>query len=283
MNLRQVRKKTKSVGNVKKITRSMQLVSAIKMKKSQQSAIEARPYQENLEQVIYKIIGKIDRSLSLLLSTPANSVKKELVVVVTSNKGLCGAFNFEIFRYIAKHIDIQTKDFIVVGKKGASFIAKSGGTIVADFSSPQPQTKTSALFSYILELFLKGSYEKISILYNKFVSTLKTDVTLQTLLPLKFPFETTIEERQVHEYVIEPSPQFIIDPLLRNYLEEKIRNIFVQSEAGEHSARMVAMKNATDNANDVIYNLTLLGNKLRQEKITNELLDMVTAKESVGN
>jgi F-type H+-transporting ATPase subunit gamma len=107
---------------------------------------------------------------------------------------------------------------------------------------------------------------------------------METVLPMSSRFEKKIEDKPIQEYIIEPSPQAIVDTLLRSYLEEKIRNVIIQSEAGEHSARMIAMKNATDNANDVIYNLTLLGNKLRQEKITNELLDMITAKESVeGN
>lgn len=283
MNLRQVRKKTKSVSNVKKITRSMQLVSAIKMKKAQTAAIDARAYQENLENIIYKIIGKIDTSLSLLLTSHPEAKDKHLLIFITANKGLCGAFNFDLFRFIAKEVDMRNTDFVAVGKKGASFISKAGATITADFSAPSPILKTSALFAFVLEAFLKGQYNKVSILYNKFVSTLHTEPTLQTILPLHLEVKNKIEEKMVSEYLIEPSPQSIIDVLLRNYVEEKIRNVFIQSEAGEHSARMVAMKNATDNATDVIYNLTLLGNKLRQEKITNELLDMVTAKESVEN
>ena len=268
---------------MKKITRSMQLVSAIKMKKAQTAAIDARAYQENLENIIYKIIGKIDTSLSLLLTPHPEATHKHLIIFITANKGLCGAFNFDLFRFVAKEIDIKNTDFVAVGKKGASFVSKAGATITADFSSPSPILKTSALFAFVLEAFLKGQYNKVSILYNKFVSTLHTEPTLQAILPLHLEVKNKIEEKMVSEYLIEPSPQSIIDVLLRNYVEEKIRNVFIQSEAGEHSARMVAMKNATDNATDVIYNLTLLGNKLRQEKITNELLDMVTAKESVEN
>ena len=283
MNIRQVRKKTKSVSNVKKITRSMQLVSAIKMKKTQVAAIESRPYQDNLESIIYKIVGNIDPALSLLLTTHKEAIDRHLIIFITANKGLCGAFNFDLFRYLAKIIDIKKTDFVAVGKKGASFVSKTGAHITADFSTPTPLLKTSAIFSFVLDAFLKGQYNKVSILYNKFVSTLHTEPTLQTILPLHLEVKGKLEKQQVLEYLVEPSPQLIIDTLLRNYVEEKIRNVFIQSEAGEHSARMVAMKNATDNATDVIYNLILLGNKLRQEKITNELLDMVTAKESVEN
>lgn len=281
MNLRQVRKKTKSVSNVKKITRSMQLVSAIKMRKSQTAAIEAKPYQSHLEGMIKKIVGKIDSAYSSLFLPSESAKPRSLTIVITANKGMCGSFNFDLFRYISKNIELDRTDFVTVGKKGASFVTKMGGNLVADFSSPQPLASVTAVFGMALDLFLKGEYSSIRILYNKFISTLHTEPSLDTLLPVSYHFESMLEEKQIAEYLIEPSPQAIIDTLLRSYIEEKIRNVLVQSEAGEHSARMVAMKNATDNANDVIYNLTLLGNKLRQEKITNELLDMITAKESV--
>ncbi len=282
MNVRQVRKKIKSVGNVKKITRSMQLVSAIKMKKSQQAALEARPYQKQLELVIRKVMTKVDAINSPLLVSHAPESAPDLVIVLTGNKGLCGSFNIDLFRYIANNIDIKTSKFITIGKKGAQFLSKTGGDILADYSHSLPLNNISAVISFSLETFLNGTYKRVFVLYNKFISTLKTDTTLAQLLPYKLELDQEkIEEKEYNEYVIEPSPLAIIERILRSFVEEKVRNAVIQSEAGEHSARMIAMKNATDNANDVIYNLTLLSNKLRQEKITNELLDMVTAKESV--
>jgi len=282
MNVRQVRKKIKSVGNVKKITRSMQLVSAIKMKKSQQAALEARPYQEQLELVIKKVMTKVESVKSPLLVTHASEKASDLVIVLTGNKGLCGSFNIDLFRYIANNVDIKTTKFITIGKKGAQFLSKTGGDILADYSHTAPLNNISAVISFSLETFLNGTYKRVFILYNRFISTLKTETTLAQLLPYKLDFEQKeIEEKEYNEYIIEPSPMEIIERILRSFVEEKVRNAVIQSEAGEHSARMIAMKSATDNANDVIFNLTLLGNKLRQEKITNELLDMVTAKESV--
>ncbi len=281
MNLRQVRKKTKSVSNVKKITRSMQLVSAIKMKKSQTLAIEAVPYQQNLEEMIRKIMMKSDPKYSPLFLPSQDASPRELVVLVTSNKGLCGSFNFDILRYMSKQIDISNTDFVTIGKKAVAFVLKIGATLKADFSAPNPLTQASPVFTYCINAFLQGEYSKVSILFNRFVSTLHTEPEQSVLFPMSQTFKSKLEEKEIQEYLIEPAPDRIIDTLLRNYVEEKIRNAFIQSEAGEHSARMVAMKNATDNANDVIYNLTLLGNRLRQEKITSELLDMVTAKESV--
>ena len=282
MNVRQVRKKTKSVSNVKKITRSMQLVSAIKMKKAQQAALEARPYQQHLELIIKKVMAKVETIKSpLLVSHTKNENSPDLVIVLTGNKGLCGSFNIDLFRYIASNIDIKNSKFVTMGKKGAQFLSKTGGDILADYSDSSPLNKVSAVISYALETFLGGTYKRVYILYNSFISTLKTESTLAQILPYKLEFDQKIEEKEYIEYLIEPSPRVIIERILRSFVEEKVRNAIIQSEAGEHSARMIAMKNATDNANDVIYNLTLLGNKLRQEKITSELLDMITAKESV--
>lgn len=282
MNVRQVRKKTKSVSNVKKITRSMQLVSAIKMKKAQQAALEARPYQQHLELIIKKVMARVEAIKSpLLVSHTKNENSPDLVIVLTGNKGLCGSFNIDLFRYIASNIDIKNSKFVTIGKKGAQFLSKTGGEILADYSDSSPLNKVSAVISYALETFLAGTYKRVYILYNSFISTLKTESTLAQILPYKLEFDQKIEEKEYIEYLIEPSPRVIIERILRSFVEEKVRNAIIQSEAGEHSARMIAMKNATDNANDVIYNLTLLGNKLRQEKITSELLDMITAKESV--
>lgn len=280
MNVRQVRKKIKSVSNVKKITRSMQLVSAIKMRKSQQAAIEAKPFQTHLDLIIKKIMTKLGELHSPLLVSHAHESAPDLVIVVTSNKGLCGSFNIDIFRYIASKVDLRNTKFLALGKKGAQFVSKTG-ELLADYSTNAPIQTVSAINTLALEGFLDGTYKRVYILFNRFISTLKTEPDLLQILPYKLPEEEPIEQKEYIEYTIEPSPKEVLEMVLRSFVEEKIRDAIVQSEAGEHSARMIAMKNATDNANDVIYNLTLLGNKLRQEKITNELLDMVTAKESV--
>lgn len=294
MNIRQARKKIKSVGNVKKITKAMQLVSVIKMKKAQQLAIEGRPYQIYLEAIIRKIVSKIDTRQSELISRKSDGVKKkDLAIVVTSNKGLCGGFNMNLFRHILKTVDFKTTDFAILGKK-ATLLGKFGGNIIADFSSNYPLENVSALFNLVLSKYLDKTYSNVYIYYNLFVSTLRVDPTKETLLPIELLLDTpekessfakvSKDEEQIeseNEYLVEPSPEEIIDSLLKSFVQEKIQHTIIQSEAGEHSSRMIAMKSATENANDVIYNLTMLRNKLRQEKITNELLDMVTAKESV--
>ena len=159
-----------------------------------------------------------------------------------------------------------------------------GGNILADFSEGVAQIQVSAIFEFVLNKYLlENTYRSVSVVYNRFITTLRSETMIEKLLPFTMNAPTDSEEETTsqNEYLIEPSPEAIIDQLLKSYLEDRIRGAIISSEAVEHSMRMMAMKNATDNAQDVIYNLTLVGNKLRQEKITNELLDMITAKESV--
>jgi len=280
MNIRQVRKKIKTIGNVKKITKAMELVSAVKMRKAQQEEIEGRPYRDTLDSVITKISKLIDTKFSALLKN--NKSNRELIILISSNKGLCGSFNFNLFRYSVKSIDFSKSDFIILGKKAGGLVGKMGGKIIADFSTNKPLNSISAIFNLCLKKFLDGEYESVSLVYNRFISALRYEPVSEKLLPVKFEARPKEEEKKVEEeYLIEPSPEKIIDSLLRDFVEEKIRGAVISNEAGEHSARMIAMKNATDNAGDLILDMTLLRNKLRQQKITYELLDMITAKESV--
>lgn len=259
----------------------MQLVSAIKMKKSQQAVVEAKPYQEAISFMLHSVVQNIDTNISLLLKSRSKSTKN-IVICISSNKGMCGPFNVDLIRYILKNLDYTTHDFITIGKKASSFLSKTGATIRADFSSNQPIHEVSAAIGYALREYIQGTYAKIYVLYNKYISTVKTQTTLEKLVPIEKDFMPSNNEIKTNiSYIIEPPPQEMFDTLLTSYIEDRMRHIIMESEAGEHSARMIAMKNATDSANDVIYNLGLLGNKLRQEKITNELLDMITAKESV--
>lgn len=282
MNVREVSKKIKSVTNVRKITKAMQLVSAVKMRKAQMAALEGKPYQQFIEEAISRVSQNLDITISSLLQKNEGTNRK-LVILVTSSKGLCGSFNTSLLRQMLKGVDIKNTDFITIGKKGALFLSLIGATIIADFSTSAPLQYVSAAFDLALESYLNGKYADISLFYNKFVSTLRVDPSHEKLLPISLTQELKEEKGQVApgEYLIEPAAEIIIDRLFRSYIEEKIRFAIIQSEAGEHSARMIAMKNATDNASDVIVNLTSLRNKLRQQKITYELLDMITAKESV--
>ncbi|MEI6532621.1 MAG: ATP synthase F1 subunit gamma [Candidatus Roizmanbacteria bacterium] len=280
MNLRQVRTKTKSITNVRKITKAMQLVSAIKMKKAQQLAVDGKPYHDALEYLIRNVSKGIDISSSQLL-TAKEKKHKTLVLYISSNKGLCGSFHTSLNRFVLRNIEYQNHDWITVGKKAGMVMSRLGGKVIADFSTTRALFEVSAIFDLILKEFFAGSYNEVFILYNKFISSMKFETVYEKILPIHVNVKKDSHVNVNFNYIIEPDPTTLVDTLLRNYLEEKIREAIISSEAVEHSARMMAMKTATDNATDVIYSLTLLGNKLRQTKITSELIDMVTAKESV--
>ena len=285
MNLRIVKKKIKSVKNVRKITKAMQMVSAVKMRKAQQAELESRPYRDGLTELIGKISAHVDPSQAQLLQIDTSKAKKEILIVITSNKGLAGAFNMNVLReVIRKDRNFNETEFVTVGAKGSQFLGRiKGSYIIADFISNSPVNEVSAMFNLVVEKYMTGQYRAIKIIFNQFISTLKSEVIEETILPLTLveTKETKKEENSHAEYLIEPSAKEILDQLLKSFVEQKIRGAIISSEAVEHSSRMMAMKSATDNASDLIDQLTLLSNRLRQEKITNELLDMITAKESV--
>lgn len=260
----------------------MQMVSAVKMRKAQMAEIESRPYRNGLSDLIGRITQKIDISEVPLFKIDIRKAHRKLVILITSNKGLAGPFNVNIARHILKHFtDFETTDFIIIGSKGTQFISRiQGSTILASYASNSPITQVSALFDLALEKFQTGQYQTVSLIYNKFLSMTRSEVTEERLLPFHLAKQHADEEK-VREYTIEPSASEILQELLLSFVESKIRGAIISSEAVEHSARMMAMKSATDNATEIIHSLTLLANRLRQEKITNELLDMITAKESV--
>lgn len=282
MNVRQVRKKIKSISNVKKITKAMELVSAVKMKKAQQLEIDGRPYREHLNDLIQRITVTVDKTTSILTkAVDGPNAKFDLVILVTSNKGLCGAYNINLLRHLTQSINVKNTHFITIGKKGALYIGRIGKEIVADFSEGQAEDQISAIFTMAFNKYLTGHYNHVFLVYTKFLSTLRSEPKSETLLPFHLQKGESVSSPQYNGYLIEPAPEEILDSVLKSAIEERIRGAIISAQAVEHSARMIAMKNATDNANDVIYDFTLLGNKLRQEKITGELLDMITAKESV--
>lgn len=282
MNLRQIRKKIKSVKNVKKITKAMQMVSSVKMRKAQERAVKAREYSNNLQQIVTKVQHSEIAQQSEFITQPFVPSDNELVILLTSNKGLAGNFLGSIEKYAFRNTSITGDTFISVGQKGSMFLGYVGANVIASFTSMAPITEVSSIFKTAYEAYLNKRLKSISIIYNKFVSTMQFETVKETILPLKFLESNLVDDETIRfNYNIEPLSLEFMNTLFRNYIEDKIRNAVLNSEAAEHSARMLAMKSATENASNVITDLTLTGNKLRQEKITAELLDMITAKESV--
>lgn len=282
-NIRLIKRRIKSADNIAQITRAMEMVAASKMKKAQDQANLGKPYAEKIYQAVRELGSHIEKKYHPLLSS-GNPQGGLLVVVISTNKGLCGGLNTNLLRSINNWWGSEKKiDYISVGKKGESFLVRQGKKLIADFSQKTPFTDSvPAITKILVDGFISGEYKEIHLAYNTFMTALKQIPTKKLILPIsEFAQSAQEEESKFSEFVIEPNVNDILESLLPHYLENQIRNAIFEAEASEHSARMIAMKNATDAASDFMHELTLLYNKARQEKITYEIADMVTARMAV--
>lgn len=281
-----IKRRMKSAKNISQITRAMQMVAASKMKKAQSLALSGRPYAEKIAEMVKKFVARIDASQHPLLQT--NMQGKTLIVVISTNKGLCGGLNTNLFRTLTSAFNqevLTSSIFVTVGKKGEQFVIKSSRSLLADFSQTIPFSKNiPSLTTLITEGYIKGEYKEVYVVYSNFLSALSQEPFVKRLLPLKefVAKEITDKKQEENEFLVEPSIDAILNDLLFHYLENQVRDAVLEAEASEHSARMIAMKNATDNAKELMQILTLEYNKARQEKITYEIADMVTARLAVG-
>lgn len=285
-----IKKRIKSTKNISQITKAMQMVAASKMKKAQNLALMGKPYALKISQVVHSLAKKTDPKIHLLLSKQ-EKIKKYLLVLITTNKGLCGSLNTNLFREVNAFINEKmrkkiTFDFITIGQKGQAFVLKMAGKYLADFSNLSRFETIQPLSQIIIKNYYEKKYSRIYLAYNDFINALKQKPTISRLLPIHLskkeelsPFiKSQIEEKFI---LYEPSPKKILDNLLPFYIEIQIRRAMLEAEASEHSARMIAMKNATENAFALMEGLTLEYNKLRQQSITMEIADIITAKTSM--
>jgi F-type H+-transporting ATPase subunit gamma len=279
-NTRDIRRRIKSVKNTAQITKAMQMVAASKMRKAQQAALAGHPYSEVLNRVLVSLRDLVsETSHPLLESRP---VKKSLVLLVTSDKGLCGALNTNVLREAAS-LDVTTTEFVASGKKGASFLARTGRNMIADFALPDSPAflQTKAISKFCIEKFLSGEVDQVSVLYPKFVNTLTQKPVLVPLLPIS---KETAEGRDHDDkaagaqFLFEPGSDEVLNSVLPYYFHFTVFQMILDARASEQSARMVAMKSATDNAKGLVKDLTLEYNKARQASITTELLEITTAQ-----
>lgn len=281
-NDRQVKQRINTAKNIAKITKAMEMVSASKMKRAQAAALSARPYAKALEHSLRLVASQATNYNHPLLSE--HSEGKPALLIVSSDRGLCGSLNQNLFKlagtWVTEHPQGQ---IITVGKKALAFAQFIGLDVLAVFSNIPDKVTTSDLIplsTLIVEKFTNHELKSVDLLYTDFINTLSQKSRVTPLLPIKqLPQEdaTLSKLEQPKEFVFEPNPADILNELLPYYLENTVFQSFLESKASEHSARMVAMKNASDNAKDLVKELQLLFNKSRQESITNELLDISTA------
>ncbi len=282
-NIRLIKRRIKSAKNIAQITKAMELVAAAKMKKAQAAALSGKLYAEKIYATVMRLSKRTDFRNHALLLTPKPTGKR-LVVLLSTNKGLCGGLNTSLFRFFVRQYPSLSKhDVVTIGKKGADFITRLGHGVTADFSDTTPWERVvPALVEYLTERFLTGTYDAVDLVSHEFLSITKQEPKAKTVLPLTISGDAAGQDEEgTYEFLIEPSVETVFAALLPHYVENQIRDAILQAEAAEHSARMIAMHNATDNANSLQDDLTLLYNKARQEKITYEITDMVTARLAV--
>lgn len=283
-NERQLKSRIATAQNVSKITRAMEMVAASKMKRAQDQALSARPYS----QALYDSISTISRA-SKLTSHPLLSAHTEgipVMVVIGTDKGLCGALNSNLARVLVQWRNAHKDgEVIVVGKKAVAFARGLGMTVRAQFSDLPEHLRFSdvlPVMTLVFEGFTGKKFRSVEILYTDFINTLSQRPKQAGLLPLTEVVKTEgvkekDEDELTKEYTFEPSAKEILEYLLPFYLENTLYHSFLEAKASEHSARMVAMKNASDNAVELVDELKLLYNRTRQQSITSELLDIVSA------
>jgi F-type H+-transporting ATPase subunit gamma len=291
-NTRDIRRRIKSVKNTAQITKAMQMVAASKMRKAQQVAIATRPYAQELVRMLSPFIGSLgDDNLAAHTLLDDREIKRDLVLLIATDKGLCGGLNTNLLREVARFAP-ETTDFVCVGKKGMQFLIRSKRNVLAEFELKDNFNffDAQAVAKFCLDQYMNGSADRITVLYTHFVNTLQQDPTIRVVAPVhSFDVENvalgaadgSFEQASgepVNEYILEPNRDALLERLLPHFVFFKIYHLILESRASEHSARMVAMKNATDNAKQIIKDLTLEYNKLRQASITTEILEIASAQ-----
>lgn len=306
-NTRELRRRIKSVKNTAQITKAMQMVAATKMRRAQTQAVGGRPYNESLNFAFSKLIGKIDSSKHPLLQK--NDSKYVGIILLTTDKALCGALNTNVLRMVQNFIKEKPNSlFYTIGKKGRQFLVRTGKVLEADFENFEKVTYKSAVqvSRIVKQAFLEEKLGEVYVVYPDFISALRQEPKIVKLLPIdpeavkvlvaglddrrsgdehseesrikkaKDPGQARMTEES-NEFLFEPNLDELLDYLLNHFLEIKIYQALLETKASEHSARMMAMQNATENAKELVSDLTLTYNQTRQDAITRELLEITSA------
>jgi F-type H+-transporting ATPase subunit gamma len=287
---RDIRRRIKSVRSTAQITKAMQMVASSKMRRAQQAALSSRPYARLMYRIQLDVTTHAGDFSHPLLEQ--REVRRRAVVLVSTDKGLCGALNSNQFREAAR-FDRQSTTFITAGRKAAQFIARTKRDLAGEFTyGDTPKfSEARAIVKLATDLFVGQKVDQVHILFNRFINTVSQKPISIEFLPiskitglvLTKEEETAPESlEQTPEFLFEPSAAEVLGALLPHYLNLYMYQILLEAKASEQSARMVAMKNATDNATQIIGDLTLEYNKMRQASITNELLEISTAQMALG-
>ncbi|CAH9060113.1 ATP synthase gamma chain [Pseudoalteromonas holothuriae] len=282
---KEIKSKIGSIKNTQKITSAMEMVAASKMKKAQERVASSRPYAENLRKVIGRIAqANLDFNHPFLVE---RDVKRVGYIVISTDRGLCGGLNTNEFKKVTQDVQAWkekgvTAEFATLGGKSAAFFKRFGGQLLAKKAglgdTPSVQDVIGPV-KVMLEAYEEGKIDRLFVVYNNFVNTMKQEPVIDQLLPLP----KAEEEVSAHawDYLYEPNPESILETLLVRFIESQVYQGVVENAASEQAARMVAMKAATDNAGDLIDELQLVYNKARQAAITQEISEIVSGSAAV--
>jgi F-type H+-transporting ATPase subunit gamma len=283
---RDIRRRINSVKNTAKITKAMQMVAASKMRRAQQAALAGRPYASFMNQVLGNVTFYAGDFTHALMEKRQGD--KRAVILIATDKGLCGALNSNLMREAAK-FDKGATVYITAGRKAAQFVVRSRRHLAAEFTYKDAPlfSEARAISKFARDLFLKGEVDRVDILFTAFISTLSQKPELRPFLPIGDIKSVSAgmaadksDEKLMHgstEFLFEPSADQVLTALLPHSLNFQVYQMLLEAKASEQSSKMVAMKNATDNANQLIKDLTLEYNKMRQASITKELLEISSA------
>ena len=274
---RDIRRRIGSVKNIKQITRAMQFVAASKLKRAQDATLAARPYSEKLDEVLADLAAVLGQEDHPLLAEPKEG--KRLIVLITTDRPLSGPLNTNIVRFVARDIIDNPGDLavITVGRKGRDAMRRTGVPLEAHFATYGDRPTFAdvlPLARLVTDDFLAGTYARVDIVYSLWVSTLVQRPTSLTILPIQ-PAEDT-EGIPGNQFIFEPSAAAVLERLLPRYVATRLFQTVLEAKASEESSRMVAMKNATENAEELIEDLTLSYNKVRQANITREMIEIAS-------
>jgi F-type H+-transporting ATPase subunit gamma len=283
-SLRDVRRRIRSVQNIQKITKAMQVVAATKLRRAQQAVKSTRPYSEKMLEVLETTAERATEYRHPYLEQREG--ERALVILVTSDKGLAGALNSNTIRTTVRYVNQNHHGqarYVTIGRKGRDFMARYRRDIVADASGLKDRPGIAAILPAVaaaMDEFNEGRTDNILLAYARWVSTLRQEPVVRKLLPFDIPKR---EEGAAPgaDYIYEPDPESVLDALLPRYVETQVYQAVLENQASFYSAQMIAMQNATNAAGDFIQDLTLTANKVRQETITMELMDIVGGAEAL--
>lgn len=291
-SLKEIRSRIDSTKNTQQITRAMKLVSAAKLRRAQSNIVNLRPYAHKLMQVIANLAAT--HRIEHPLLKPASKVNRVLIVVLTSDRGLCGAFNTNIHRFTEKYYQehkshYQSLDFFFIGRKAADYFSRKfkivPKEIILNLARDVSYSMAVDIAQRMMKNYQQGAYDEIRLVYNEFKSALQQFVVSETLFPVDLSAGefgmSTVKYGFAKDFIFEPRPELMIEPLLLKHFSTQMYRCLSESIAAEHGARMTAMENATKNAKEMIQSLTLTYNKLRQASITTELIEITSGAEAL--